>query len=63
MKKFILAFLNDLLVVWSVILADYMTSKNVVLGMVFFIIAFMLLDAHTYFSKKLNFFNNIFIKD
>lgn len=63
MKKLFLATLNDFMVVTSVVTATIISGKNILLGILSFIIVYILLDAHTYFSKKLNFYNNFFIKN
>ena len=63
MKKTILTAVNDILLVWSTIIANSIASKSVIAGVIAFFIVFILLDAHTYFSKKLNFHNNPFIKN
>ena len=63
MKKTLLTCANDILLVWSTIIANSIASKSVIAGIVAYFILFILLDAHTYFSKKLNFHNNLFIKN
>lgn len=63
MKKVLLTYANDVLLVWSTIIASSIASKSVIAGVVAYFIVFILLDAHTYFSKKLDFHNNLFIKN
>lgn len=63
MKKFFLTCLNDCSVVTAAIIATKISSRSVLYGCIAFAIVFVLLDFHTYFSKKLNFHNNLFIKD
>ena len=63
MKKTLLTCTNDILLVWSTIIANSISSKSVIAGVVAYFIVFILLDAHTYFSKKLDFHNNLFIKN
>ena len=63
MKKTLLTFANDILLVWSTIIASLIASKSVIAGIVAYFIVFILLDVHTYFSKKLDFHNNLFIKN
>ena len=63
MKKTLLTCTNDILFVWSTIIASSVAYKSVIAGVVAYFIVFVLLDAHTYFSKKLNFHNNLFIKN
>ena len=63
MKKLLLTNANDVLFVWSTIIANLIASKSVIAGIVAYFIVFILLDAHTYFSKKLDFYNNLFIKN
>ena len=63
MKKTLLTCANDILLVWSTIIANSIASKSVIAGIAAFIISYICLDAHTYFSKKLNFHNNPFIKN
>ena len=62
MKNFMLALLNDSFLGVLFILACAITHYNILLGFVASVIAYIGLDAHTYFSKKLNFYNNLFIK-
>lgn len=63
MKKVLLTYANDVLLVWSTIIANSIASESVIAGVVAYFIVFILLDAHTYFSKKLDFHNNLFIKN
>lgn len=63
MKKVLLSYANDILVIWSTIIANYIAYKSVIAGIIAYFIVFILLDAHTYFSKKLDFHNNLFIKN
>lgn len=62
MKNFILTLLNDTVIGILFILACYATHYNTLLGLLAFVIAYVGLDIHTYFAKKLNFYNNLFIK-
>ena len=63
MKKFFLACLNDCSVIIATIIATKINSRDTFYGIIAFSIVYILLDFHTYFSKKLNFYNNLFIKD
>ena len=63
MKKVLLTYTNDVLLVWSTIIANLIASKSIIAGVIAYFIVFILLDAHTYFSKKLDFHNNLFIKN
>ena len=63
MKKTLLTCANDVLFVWSTIIAASVASRSIIAGVIAYFVVFILLDAHTYFSKKLNFHNNPFIKN
>jgi hypothetical protein len=63
MKKVLLTYTNDVLLVWSTIIANLIAFKSIIAGVIAYFIVFILLDAHTYFSKKLDFHNNLFIKN
>ena len=63
MKKVLLTYTNDVLLIWSTIIANLIAFKSIIAGVIAYFIVFILLDAHTYFSKKLDFHNNLFIKN
>ena len=63
MKKFFLTCLNDCSIIVATIVATKISDRNIIYGYIAFFIIFVLLDIHTYFSKKLNFYNNLFIKN
>jgi len=63
MKKHLLSILNDISIVTIIIIAVKIAERSLIGGITAFIISYICLDAHTYFSKKLDFHNNLFIKN
>jgi hypothetical protein len=63
MKKQLLSTLNDISIVVIITMAVKISEKSLIGGITAFIISYICLDAHTYFSKKLDFHNNPFIKN
>lgn len=61
MKNFWLSVANNIMVAFGFITADHLTSKSIVLGVIAFGIAYAILDLHSYFDKKMDYPNNIFI--
>lgn len=60
MKKSILGYLNNLIPGLLFTTAGGISSNNVILGIVIYIVAFLSLDLHSYIDKELNYPNNIF---
>jgi hypothetical protein len=63
MKKQLLSTLNDISIVVIITMAVKISERSLIGGITAFIISYICLDAHTYFSKKLDFHNNPFIKN
>ena len=63
MKKYFLSTLNDISIVVIITMAVKISERSLIGGITAFIISYICLDAHTYFSKKLDFHNNPFIKN
>ena len=64
MKNYFLNFLSNLGVALVFILATLISkNNNFYIGVMAFALAFMALDLHVYFCKKLNFINNLFINN
>ena len=64
MKKIFLSALNKIMVGSGFIIATFSsTHLTRIWALVAFICAYIILDLHTYFEKKLNYPNNIFIKN
>ena len=63
MKKQLLSTLNDISIVVIITMAVKISERSLIGGITAFIISYICLDAHTYFSKKLDFHNNLFIKN
>ena len=61
MKNFILSGLNDIMVAVTFILATKISDRNLLYGCIAFILAYIILDLHSYNDKKLNYPNNLFI--
>jgi hypothetical protein len=63
MKKYFLSALNDISIVVIITMAVKISERSLIGGITAFFISYICLDVHTYFSKKLDFHNNIFIKN
>lgn len=63
MKKFFYSCLNDLMPAVLFITATSLINRDCYIsGYIVMILAYFSLDAHTYVSKKLGFYNNVFFK-
>jgi hypothetical protein len=63
MRKYLLSTLNDISIVTIITIAVKISERSLIGGIIAFLISYICLDAHTYFSKKLDFHNNPFIKN
>ena len=61
MKKFLLSFSNDLMVAVAFGTATITSQCNWIIGSAVFIVAYILLDFHSYNDKKFGYPNNLFI--
>ena len=63
MKNLILSTFNKIMAGSGFIIATFIsTHSTMICGIIAFMCAYIILELHTYFEKKLNYPNNIFIK-
>ena len=61
--RIVYSFLNNLIPGILFPLATIICSTNYVIGIIIYIIAYASLDLHSYIDKKLDYPNNLFIKN
>ena len=61
MKKIFLSILNNMVAGSAFVVATFISTHSMIWGVIGYVIAYMYLDLHSYFDKKLNYPNNLFI--
>lgn len=62
MKKYFISFLFNLITGLAFIIFPYIVLCNFILGTIYGIVCWILLDYNVYIQKKVNYINNLFIK-
>ena len=62
MRNFIYGVINSLIPGLLFTTATIISAHNYIIGTIVYILAYISLDLHSYIDKKLNYYNNLFIK-
>lgn len=62
MKNLCIRILNNLVIGSAFTLSTLICLRSTILGIILYVISYMLLDFHSYVDKSINYYNNLFIK-